>query len=266
MIDGRLAGALKYSELPPSLPTWMYPLDDGRQVQRFRINAYLRSLGIAPQRVRALHLHGGRRITVIDGKELDRVGDRLQIQFTSETKGRPTFTYPGVDLRTNTAIDSIAAFVVYVAAPAPEYRHGKLTLGGAVVDSGAGDARLAMRGTRVYLDGKLAGALKRRDAGSGEQALGSVLAKLGVDAARVHQAEIVSGDAVAARVLGARIAHLRVHAPRGQHGRLTIDGVAGGEQVEAILLYATTKPSHRHDERAALLPDLKTETSHGGLT
>jgi hypothetical protein len=246
MIDGRLVGALKYSELPPQMPTWMFPLDDGRKVQRFRISEYVRALGVSLDRVRALHLHGGRRVTVIDGNELRRVGDRLQIQFTSEVSGRPTFTYPGVDLRSNSAIDSISTFALYADSPAPEYRRGRLYAGDKQVDGGADDAKLAIRGTRVYLDGKLVRALKRRDAGSAKQELAAVLRKLGVDAAKLKLAEIVARDGVAARVAGANIAALETEAPRGSHGRLVIDGVAEGEPVEAILLYANSNPSHRH--------------------
>ena len=245
MIDGRVVAVLRYSELSPAMPTTMFALDDGRKVQRFAIADYLRSIGVSLDKVRALHLHGGQsRVTVIDGAELRRVGARLQIHFTSETAGRPTFKYPGVDLHANTAVDGIQAVAVYVDDAAPEYKKGHLYLGDTVVDGGVDSAKLAIRGTRVYLDGKLAGSLKRRDVAE-HMTVAGVLAKLGIEASAVKQAEIIAGDAVAARLDGTRASALGVSAPRGGHGRLAVDGVAAGEPVEAIQLYVKLHPSSR---------------------
>ncbi len=246
LVDGKLIGALRYHELSPNMLTTMFALDDGRQVQRFVFSEYLRSLGVPLARVRAVHLQGGQgRTSVISGEELRRVGDRLQIHFTRETSGRPTFKYPGVDLHANTAVDGIQAFAVYVDSVPPEYRHGQLYAAGQVVDGGIEAARLQLRGTRVYLDGKLLAALRRRELDGTPKALGALLAKLGIDPSSLRTAEFIAQDDVAARVQGDRLGQLSLAAARGQHGRLSIDGIAAGEPIEAIALYAKTSPSDR---------------------
>jgi hypothetical protein len=249
-IDGRVVGALRYSELPPSMPTTMHALDDGRRVQRFVLADYVRALGVPTARVQAVHLHGGRgRVTILSGNELRRVGQRLQIHFTQETAGRPTFKYPGVDLRANTAIDGIRAVAIYVDAAPPVYKNGQLYVGDTVVDGGVEDASLAIRATRIYLDGKYAGALRRRELQNGKS-LPQVLARLGIDAATVNSADIVSADAVRERVTAAKLGTLTATAGRGGHGRFTIAGVAAGEPIEAVLLYAHAKPSARNVVRS----------------
>lgn len=246
VVDGRMRGVLRYRELPSSLATTWHVLDDGRRVQRFALGPYLRALGVSLERVSALHLHGGDgRVSVIEGEELRRVGDRLQIHFTGETSGRPTFKYPGVALRANTTIDGIHALAVYVETPAPALAHGKRVVADASVDDSIRAARDAARGTRIYRDGVLLTTLRRRDLRDGEpRSMAATLATLGVSLEQVRNVALVS-DGDAPRTYGpADLEALAVTAPRGSHGRLALDAQT---EIDAVLLHARTSPAPRRD-------------------
>lgn len=247
LVDGTLRAALRYHELPPSTPTVLHPLDDGRLVERFALSGYLASLGVQLSRVRALHLHGGDgRISVLDGEELRRVGDRLQIHFTGERGGRPTFKYPGVALRTNTTIDGIHALAVYVEKDAPTYHRGRLRVGETDVDAGVPAAKLALRGTRVYRDGRLLGTFRRRDVEGQSRPLVEALAALGASLDGVVAVELVGANEQVELLEPGAAAATMVTAARGGHGRLTTRQASEPETLDAVLLYARQTPSTRN--------------------
>lgn len=246
LVDGALSAVLRYRELPPGMPTGYHRLDDGRSVERFAVGPYLTALGVDLARVKAVHLHAGDgRVSVLDGEEIRRVGDRLQIHFTAETSGRPTFKYPGVALRTNTTVDGIHALAVYVGSEPPRYQHGKLFLGGATVDAGVPEARLAARGTRVYRDGKLVRTFRRRDVEGDGKSLVAALASVGVSVDGISRVELVGSDEGLRAVDTSSLASVTVSSPRGAHGRLAVDGDDPTE-LDAVLLYARAVPSPRH--------------------
>jgi hypothetical protein len=246
LVDGELRAVLRYHELPPSAPTLLHPLDDGRRVERFALGPYLAALGVDLARLKAVHLQGGDgRVSVLEGAELRRVGERLHIHFTAETAGRPTFKYPGVALATNTTIDGIHALAVYVDAEPPTYRHGLLRLGGVVVDGGVGEAKLAARGTRVYRDGKLLRTFRRRDVVGDGRSLAEALTSVNVSLEGISRVELVGAGETLRAHEPAALPRVAVSSPRGTHGRLAVDEAEGGE-LDAILLYADAKPSLRH--------------------
>jgi hypothetical protein len=242
LVDGRTVAVLRYQELPPTLATTWHALDDGRRVQRFALAPYLEALGEEVERVAALHLQGGDgRVTVIEGDELRRVGARLQIHSTGETSGRPTFKYPGVALRTNTAIDGIHSMAVYVSAPVPTLTHGRLASSTGSADAVAA-ARDAVRGTRVYVDGRLVTTLRRRDVATDGGTLAGLLASLGVAREPGLRVVVASDRAGRHELTPSELDGDLASAPRGQHGKLTR---GEGEPIDAVLVHARTRPSER---------------------
>jgi hypothetical protein len=246
-LDGKRVGSLRFGELPPTMPVVWHPLDGDRYARRFAFVDYLAALGVDLAKVNALHLHGGRgRITVIDGNELRRVGDAVQFQFSKSTGGQPRYKHRG-PVTTNTSIDKIRAVAVYVADPAPELKGGKLYVDGKRVkpledQDGAG-------GTRVYLDGRMVGALKRRAVGDSKEGvvLSNALRGLGVELRGVHTAHVVVRDAVAMTIPATKLmgTELKVTALRQSRGRLTIAGALDDKPVDAVLLFAKDKPIDR---------------------
>jgi hypothetical protein len=233
-VDGRYAGALRFQELPAALETTWFTMQDGRKARRYTIADYLGAIGVELGEVRALHLHGGRaRVTLIDGDELRRTASRLHISFTKGDGGDPQFRYPGVDLRTNTAVDKISAMAVYVDKTPPVRQNGQLVLDGQVL-TGLAHGAEAPKGTRVYLDGRFVGAVRHGDLAADGTALGAALASLGVSRP-VASLRLVARDELALEG-DARLTERTVRAASQSRGRILVDGVAGDQPIDAVVL------------------------------
>jgi hypothetical protein len=275
-VDGELRGVLRRVELSGSLRPRNKRLLDGRSAERFAVVDYLASIGVDVSRVRAVHFHGGRgRVSVVGGELLRKYRDTLLLGFTQGTRGKPALELPDDDgFRINTSIDIAQAVAVYVDRTPPVFDRALrgLVLDGARVDGPAYVPVEELRGTRVYLDGRLVGALKRKtlpdalladgsDGATPRFSLERWLASLGVTVGSVRVAEFVSGDDVVARADASRwpSAHGRLEftIPRRSQGRLLLDFPAGTAEladahegsgrVSAILLH-TRAPARRSIE------------------
>jgi hypothetical protein len=199
-------------------------------------------VGIDVARVKALHLYGGRsRVLVIDGDELRRVGNAVQFQFSKGTGGNPQYKHDG-PVKANTSIDKIKTVAVYMDRDAPELKHGKLFVAGQRVDGLPYVAEERRGGTRIYLDGRFVGAVKRREVeGEGARVLSALLRSFDeVNLDQVRTAQIVVKDNIALEVEGGRLRgdSLALTAPKKSRGRFAVAGVADGAPVDAIILYA----------------------------
>jgi hypothetical protein len=244
-VDGKLVAAMRFSEIPPSVPITWHPLDDGHQALRFAFTDYLAALGVSVDKVRALHLYGGRRVMAISGDEVRRVGKGLHFQFSKGIGGAPAYKHAGV-VDTNTSIDKISAVAVYVDSEVPEVVHASLKSR----EQEADQERLDKGGMRVYLDGRMLGILKRAAHAPledrGPVTLAAFLETLGVSLNGVHTAEVVAKDAVAASLDKKKLAaDVLVEVAPQSGGRFQLAGVADGAPVEALLLYAKQKPVDR---------------------
>ena len=93
-VDGKVVGVLRSPELPDALKGTVYDLGSGYKVTRYSFHQYARAIGIDPQRVRGLHLYGGKRVSVFDQAEYRRVGDQLLFSFIGNGRGKARIHYP----------------------------------------------------------------------------------------------------------------------------------------------------------------------------
>ncbi len=239
-IDGELVASLRFAELPPTMPVKWHPLDDDNLVRRFALSDYLVALGVELADVKAVHLHGGRRITALDGDEVRAAGDRVHFQFSRLTSGRPQYRHDG-PIKTNTSIDKVGAVAIYLHKAVPELKSGVLYVDGQPQEGIPYVAAKEGGGTRVYVDGKVVAHLKRRHVAEADaKDLASVLAERGVKIASVKAARIVARDEIQRELAGDELSAWTVLGTDG--GRIAIEGVAEGKAVDALLLFVAAKP------------------------
>jgi hypothetical protein len=214
-VDGKPIGVLKHSELPPTLPLRKQRLADGREVPRWRFSEYLTAAGVPFERVRAVHFLGGRdRAAVILGDELRKHRETLVFSFTRGDAGKPRVHWPA-GIVMNTSIDTIAAVTLYVDKEPPAYNSRDHSFsfadGKAIEGVPYAVPEEALKGTRVYVDGALVSAMKRKTLpssmlvpGSDERAprfsLEAWLTSAGVDPAAARATELLSGEDVITRL------------------------------------------------------------------
>jgi hypothetical protein len=111
-IDGKAVGVVKYTEIPVELtrkPRLMPP-----DFPVFPLAEYLERVGADLAKIKQVHLYGGRRVSVIDGKELLKARERLVFAFSQgEDGGKPRMEWPSPGVKTNTRIDTLTAIAVY---------------------------------------------------------------------------------------------------------------------------------------------------------
>jgi hypothetical protein len=275
-VDGKPIGVLKHSELPPTLPLRKLRLADGREVPRWRFSEYLAAAGVPFERVRAAHFLGGRdRAAIVAGDELRKQRDTLVFSFTRGYAGKPRVHWPpGIVM--NTSIDTIVAVTLYVDKEPPTYKssdHSFSFADGKPIE-GVPYAlpEEALKGTRVYVDGALVSAMKRKTLpssmlvpGSDEAAprfsLDAWLTSAGVDPAAARATDLLSGEDVITRLGPKEWAterkSLSFSLPRRSQGRILLHlpkddaaVVAAGPavtdpslRVSAIMIYKNVTPS-----------------------
>jgi len=214
-VDGKPIGVLKHSELPPTLPLRKQRLADGREVPRWRFSEYLTAAGVPFERVRAAHFLGGRdRAAVILGDELRKHKETLVFSFTRGDAGKPRVHWPA-GIVMNTSIDTIVAVTLYVDKEPPTYNSRDHSFsfadGKAIEGVPYAVPEEALKGTRVYVDGALVSAMKRKTLpnsmlvpGSDERAprfsLDAWLTSAGVDPATARATDLLSGEDVITRL------------------------------------------------------------------
>jgi hypothetical protein len=264
-VDGVQAAVLRFGEMPP-VPAIEMPGGS----QRFRLYDYLKGIGVTPEQIKSVHLHGNNdRIASVEGSELLKEKDRFIFKFLSGETGAPITRWSTTGLKNTFVIHEIRRMTIYVtkASPAihPE-RQCHVGPDGQCSDAIPYDTSGIAKGTRVYLDGKLIGAVKRRLVGddlivgnAGDDAhysLSKLIAGMGVDLTTVNTAEIVAGDEVVARAKGATLAELAPYflLPKHGHGKVKVHvpaeiqaheqpGVTDRDAfVSAVVLYRAAAP------------------------
>ena len=195
-VDGTPVAVVRRSELPQTMTPIAMPKLDGLHVARyFRLYDYVAALGVDPSKVRAVELHGARdRVAAITGPELSRFKDTLVFDFSQETRGKPRARWSIPALAASTQIDQFTALAIYVTKSVPRYdpKLGALLVDGQRVEGVPYATGDRPNGTRVYVDGKLVGWVKRKLLGAEVIAsanapgkttydLPAYLAKVGVD-------------------------------------------------------------------------------------
>ena len=257
-VDGEAVAGLKFLELPQKLPVRWTLRKNGRHVRRYRLAEYVEALGVPLSTVKQVHIVGGRnRIAIVEGAELQKVREKLLFSFTQSEKGRPRMHFPSGGMKVNSQLDTVQDIMIYQHKKPPNYdliKHrtyfddGKTIVGVPY----ATDERVG--GTRVYVDGVLLTAIKRKTLpekvevpGSAEQGLTrfsllAYLENIKIPADSVKAVELVVGDKVDATFDTAafkeKIPSLVFTLPKRNNGRIQVmDLVNAGEKLDAILLY-----------------------------
>jgi hypothetical protein len=280
-IDGRVVAVLKHSELPLSLKSRIL-WDD---FPMYRVAEYLQAIGVNLSKIREVHFYGGSRQAIITGAELIKFKDKLMFAFTQADRGKPRMEWPeGGGLKVNTHIDIIGALVVYQEKEPPTIHQTRREMYLAFADGKKIEgipyvpAEENIKGTRVYVDGVLTGAAKRKTLPSDFQLpntdaaprfeLVPYLKSLGVRTDGLRSVDFISGDDTIARI-GPKAwkdvsAGLVFSLPRRNKGQMTVhfppsnvpapaapDGGApevpnGGQvRVSAITVYRRLSPPER---------------------
>jgi hypothetical protein len=258
-VDGKEVGVLRPLELPAGIKTRTVDLGSGYTATRWAFTDYAAALGIPAKKIKALHLYGGSRIVVVDAKELAREGDGLRFGFLQGDRGKPRVVFPPMKLGVKTTIDLLSRVAFYVDKEPPHLdEHGDLVMPdgkpagerGPYVETDSG------KGTRVYVDGKLVGAVKRKklsndlvvskqDEKVTRFSLAGYEGTLGVDASKAKAVDLLAGDDVVARMAPAEAKSATFSVPRHNQGKILVDVGGSPAKLSAVQIYVKTAPPSR---------------------
>lgn len=273
-VDGKARGVLLYSELPPTLKPMAIPAIDDLDVPRYyRVADYLKAIGVDLDRVEEVQFYASRgRIAIVKGDELRAKKDLLVFDFTRQVSGKPRARWSALHaLPHRPMVDIIFSIAVYVTKPAPLVQHNELWLDGKVVDDAfpyVGDG--VPKGTRVYVDGKLAGWVKRKmlpnkliapgsEEGHAKFSTAAFLAYVGADTRNVKAIDFFDDDDLLARVDAKSWAHDKddyvFELPKRSHGQ--VEELFPGDKsarISSVHLYVHTTPPARQPDPEAFAP------------
>jgi hypothetical protein len=292
-VDGAEVAVLRFGDLPPVAHE---ELAGG--TPSFRLADYLEAIGVPVASVRAVHLHGNSdRIASVEGTELRAQRGRFTFTFSSGTTGTPVQRWDTEGLANGFVVHEIRTVSVFVKkAPVAVHPRSRchLTPEGACTKDVPYQAAEPMKGTRVVVDGRMIGAVKRRrigddlilgprDATEDEitYSVAGLARSFGMREGPVTAVELVSGDDVIARASGeqwARLARsLAFTLPRHQHGKVRVrvpvelqaepaapDARDADALVSAILVYRATRPLPRPLARISDETDLAVRLASSG--
>jgi len=283
-VDGAQVAVLRAGELP-QMPS--HTLEGG--AIRYRIYDYLNAIGVKPESIQSIHFHGNQdRVASIEKSELLKQKDRFEFQFQAGTSGLALQEWDTEGLKNEFVANEIRRVTIYVskksAAIHPQLRC-HLGPDGECSDAIPYATGEIAKGTRIYVDGKMIGFVKRRQIGAsveaGETASGEhmysvtkLVAQMGVDPSTIKNVELVAGDDVIARADAATWGRLTNQVtftlPKHNHGKVRVhvpgeiqareDGVSDRDAlVSAVLLYKNTAPTNRDLTAISDMTDLSVQ-------
>jgi hypothetical protein len=274
-VDGVPVAVVAYGELPAWLPTRQVTLGDGRKATRFLLAEYLEALEIPVDKIRELHLYGGRgRVAVMGGDELRRVRRELLFSFTAGNAGKMRMHWDG-KLEVSDTIDKVQGVSIYVAKSPPKWDRAKWGLvddKGQVYEGVPYVAEPLRGGVRLYLDGRIVHVLKRNQTFNRKVAphrivdgvpffrLFEYLEEEGIDATSIAALELLTENKVALRLDPKALAEvgegMEMSAPPGSGGSVSVHlGPAGAGvrrrslPVTSIQFYSAKRARQTHHRR-----------------
>lgn len=264
-VDGEPRAVMRVMELPPGLQPVAQP-SLGGSVERYLLARYLDSVGVDVSKVRAVHVYGGQHVSPLTGDDVRSHASELSFDFGGGDRGKPRIHYCD-DIHPPVRIDMISALAVYVDKPPPLYHPdpagGFLAFSDGVPIDGIPYApREQTKGTRVYVDGVLVGAVHRRRlpdkvvAGrSGQETLYSLdayLDSIGVDSTRSRAIDLISGDDLVERLDASQWAETKKSftfaIPAHSQGQIVIQipsTVAERAKISAVQIFSKLEPPKR---------------------
>jgi hypothetical protein len=269
-VDGVQIAVLRAGEMPAIRSI---ELEGGGK--RYKIYDYLKGIGIAPESIKSVHFHGNAdKIASIEGTELRKEKDRFVFSYVSGDTGTPLQKWDTDNLKNEFVIHEIRRVTVYVNKPSPTIHPTRQCHTGA--DGDCSDAipyssgEIA-KGTRIYVDGKMVGFVKRRlvsdtmivgvaavEPSETKYSLAKLVASMGVDPTSAKSVELMAGDDVIARATGEQFVALAPQTtftlPKHNHGKVRVhvpaevqahtSGVTDRDAlVSAVLFYTNTPPA-----------------------
>jgi hypothetical protein len=271
-VDGKQMAVLRFGEMPTMEAI---VLEGG--AKRFRVYDYLKGVGIDINAIKSIHFHGNNdRIASVEGSELRKEKDRFVFGYVSGDTGTPHQKWDTAGLKNEFSIHEIRRVSVFVKKPAAPISKAKQCHMGADGDCTDAipyaDGNVA-KGTRVYLDGKMVGFVKRRqvtddmrisaaaeDPSETKYSVAKLLAGMGVSPTSIKSVDFVAGDDVVARSSGEQFTTLAAQTyftlPKHNHGKVRVHvpaevqaktpGVADRDAlVSSVLLYKDTASTGR---------------------
>ncbi len=268
-LDGSEIAVLRYGEMP-AVDNVGTPHSEA-----FRVSDYLRGIGVAPETVKSVYFYDGtNRIGSIEGSELAQGRDRFKFHFASGDAGNAETLWDTVGLKNAFIVHEIRKMVIFVAK-APPAIDKKLQCivaqdGHCSEDVPYAPSPELAKGTRIYLDGKMVGFVKRRmlsnativgktSTGDDQYSLAKFMSSLGIDNAKVQSVDLVAGDDIVARADasewtkdGASVTFtLQKHEHGKGHMHVPAAMQAKGASADkdamatAVLVHVTSPASHR---------------------
>ncbi len=266
-VDGVQKGVLRYGDMPGIANI------GSDEAPAFRLAEYLKAIGVAPETVKSIYVWDNTsRIGSVDGKELTKEQDRFVVRFSAGITGGAEAAWDTTGLKNLFIVHEIRKFEVFVGKDAPKIAKGKQCIVGA--DGDCSDAIPyatvdAAKGTRLYVDGKLAGVVKRKLVSDGiamgatadgdaKLSLAKLATALGADTAGATSVELVSGDEVVGRADAMKWAKVSDEIfftlGKHQHGKVLVrvpasmqadGGVDKDALVTSVHVYKHTTPMSR---------------------
>ncbi len=283
-LDGKAKGVLRYSELPPGLEPFTMPEIDDLDVARYyRLGDYFTRVGIDVAKIKQIHVYGSHdRVAIITGEEFRAVKDRMLFDFTQQTTGKARARWAQLHaLPRHAMVDVILGISVYQDKAPPAYEHGELLVDGQVVEGIPYVEDGIPKGTRVYVDSKLTGWVRRKTLPDKLIAPGServhakfsteaFLAYSGADPRSARTIDFYDDDSLLARVdartWGQTKGEYVFDLPNRSHGQVheSFPGDRSG-RVTSIKLYVKSAPPARTVDPEAFEPqDGSGEAQSGG--
>jgi hypothetical protein len=270
-VDGVQTAVLRYGDLP-SMPS--ETLEGG--AVRYKLVDYVKAIGVAPESIKSIHLHGNNdRIASVEGSELLKEKDRFQFQFLSGHTGAAAVRWSASGLKNEFVVHEIRKVTIYVKKPSAlidAKRNCHVGADGACSDAVPYASGDAVKGTRIYVDGKMVGFVKRRqladalvmgDTATGDRKynVAKLVAQMGVDANGINAVELVAGDDIIAHADGDTFAKLapelfftlpkhnhgkvRVHVPADIQAKQETGAAERDALISSIQVFKRTKPVAR---------------------
>jgi hypothetical protein len=290
-VDGVQRGVFRYGDLPAMHPTML-----SETVPAFNLYEYLKGIGVAPEKVRAVHFHdNSNRIGSFEGSEIIKYKNEIKFTFQSGTTGTAVARWDIEGLKNEYSPHELRKVSIFVDKAVPPIKRGAQChtgpdgecLGDRVpyVDSDPA------KGTRLYADGTWAGFVKRRlikdEVLMGETKEGetkySVLKlanSFGADTTGAKAIELIAGDDVIGRLNADQMkrfgADLYFTLPKHGHGKLRVHVPAELQSkaepstdrdalVSAVLIYKSTTPPARDLTPISEDTDLSVQLAQGEL-